>query len=115
VELQLKQVGSVQVQNRKDDIQIFLPAKAAFHVEARARDGSIESDFGEVKVDTSRDDASATGAVGSGGPNLLLNNEHASIEIRKGGAMSEAPTPPAPNSKAPHLPAPKQPVEPTEN
>lgn len=124
VEVRVRKAGSIQVENRKGDIQIFLPEKTGFEVQARARGGEIESDFSELKVDNGEKEASATGAVAGGGPRLVLSNEHGTIEIRKGSAMAEVapipPTPPTPvnpkSPKAPRLPAPKdKAVEPTEN
>jgi DUF4097 and DUF4098 domain-containing protein YvlB len=115
VEVRVRKAGSLQLENRKGDIQVFLPEKTGFEVDARARGGEIASDFSELKVDNSHDQATASGSVGGGGPRLVVNNEHGDIEIRKGSAMVELPAPPnAP--KAPRLPAPKdKAVEPTEN
>jgi DUF4097 and DUF4098 domain-containing protein YvlB len=118
VEVRVRKAGSMQLDNRKGDIQVFLPEKTGFEVDARARGGEIQSDFSELKIDNAHDQATASGSVGGGGPRLVVSNEHGDIEIRKGSAMVEVPVPPAPPNapKAPRLPAPKaQPVEPTEN
>ena len=115
VEVHLRNAGSMQVENRRGDIQVFLPDKTGFQVDARARNGEIETDFDDLKVETAHDQATAKGNIGAGGPRLVLSNEHGTIEIRKGSAITELPAPPrAP--KAPRLPAPKdEKVEPTEN
>ncbi len=119
VEVRVRKPGSMQVENRRGDIQIFLPDKAGFQLDARARNGEIQSDFGELKVDNARE-ATASGTVGGGGPRLVITNEHGTIEIRKGTLAEALPAPPAPpappSPKAPRLPAPKsKPVQPTEN
>jgi DUF4097 and DUF4098 domain-containing protein YvlB len=115
VELHLSKMGSVQVSNRQGDIQIYVPEKAGFQVDARARNGEIQSDFGDVKVNNSDDQATATGTVGGGGPRLVATNEHGSIEIRKGSsAMLAPPAPPSPKSPR-ALSAPDESVEPSEN
>jgi DUF4097 and DUF4098 domain-containing protein YvlB len=115
VEVRMSKLGSMQVENRRGDIQIYVPDKVGFQLEAKARGGEVESDFGELKINNANDQAIATGTVGGGGPHLVINNEHGRIEIRKGSALAEAPpAPPAP-PKAPRAPAaPKTPAV-TEN
>jgi len=107
VELRMNKLGSVQVENRKGDIQIYVPDKASFQVDARAQGGDIETDFDSLKVNSSNDLAVATGTVGAGGSRLVINNEHGDIEIRKASAAQEEPASPAPPKvpKAPRAPA----------
>jgi hypothetical protein len=103
VELHMSKLGSVQVENRKGDVQIYVPDKAGFQVDARSHGGDVETDFDQLKVDNREDQAIATGTVGSGGPHIVVTNEHATIEIRKSSSVAEAEPAPAP------LPAPKAP------
>ena len=115
VELRMTKLGSMQVENRKGDIEIYVPDNAGFQVDARARGGDVETDFDALKIDNSNDTATATGTIGSGGPRLVVNNEHGTIEIRKRSSAAEMPTPPSPPSpaspKAPRAPAaPKAPT-----
>jgi DUF4097 and DUF4098 domain-containing protein YvlB len=110
IEIRMNKLGSMQVSNRNSDIQIFLPDKAAFQVDAHSRGGEIESDFNALNVENSNDQATASGTIGSGGPHLVISNEHGGIELRKGSSLAEAPTPPRPHPPTP----PKVPV-PTEN
>jgi hypothetical protein len=112
VEVHMNKMGSMQVSNRNSDIQIYLPDKAAFQLDARSRGGEIESDFDALKIDNGDQQAIATGTVGAGGPHLVINNEHGGIELRKGSMVAEAP--PAP-PHAPHVPAPPKVPVPTEN
>src|ERR1700674_140234 len=111
VELRMNKMGSMQVDNRKGDIQIYLPDKAGFQVDAHARNGEVESDFDQLKIDNSNDQAVATGTIGAGGPRLVVNNEHGTIEIRKASSLAEVPEPPPPPKapKAPHATAPQTP------
>lgn len=117
VELRVNKIGSMQVENRKGDIQIYLPDKAGFQVDARARNGEVETDFDQLKVDNSNDQATATGTVGGGGPHLVVNNEHGTIEIRKASSAAEAPVVPIPPRalKAPRAPAAPKLPQVTEN
>jgi hypothetical protein len=112
VEVHMNKMGSMQVSNRNSDIQIYLPDKAAFQLDARSRGGEIESDFDALKIDNGDQQAIATGTVGAGGPHLVINNEHGGIELRKGSMVAEAPPVPP---RAPHVPAPPKVPVPTEN
>ena len=102
VEIHFNKLGNLEVNNAKGDIRIFLPEKSAFHLDAQARDGEIESDFPELKIDNGDARATATGSVNGGGPHMVLNLEHGGIEIRKGVAI---PVPPA-APKVPKIPTP---------
>ena len=92
VELRMNKLGSMQVDNRKGDIQIYVPDKAGFQLDARARNGEVETDFDQLKIDNTNDQAIATGTVGGGGPRLIVNNEHGTIEIRKASSIPEEAT-----------------------
>jgi len=116
IELRVNSLGNVKVQNRKGDIEITLPAKAAFSLDARSREGEVNSDFSELKVDNGDHQAIATGTVGGGGPHLQVANEHGNIEIRKGSAVATTPPVPPPSSPKPPKSLPKaKPEEPTDN
>ncbi len=91
VEVHVNKVGSMQVDNRQGDIQIYLPDKAGFQVSATARGGEVRSDFSDLKIENGDDQASASGNVGGGGPHLVLNDEHGTIEIRKASSAPERP------------------------
>jgi hypothetical protein len=111
VEIRMNKLGSMQVGTRNSDIQIYVPDKAGFQLDARSRGGEIESDFDALKINTSDDQATASGTVGGGGPRLVITNEHGGIEIRKESSLVEVPTPPKP----PRVPAPPKVPAPTEN
>lgn len=113
VEVVVHKLGNIQIDNRSGDIQLSLPTQAAFRVDARARGGEIQSDFGELKVNNGDKEATATGSVGNGNAVVRLNNEHGTIELRRG--TSEASLPPAPPKPGKNVPAPPEPPEPTDN
>ena len=116
VEVNLRTMGNVQIDNRNGDVQVGIPDKAGFRIDARTREGEIQSDFPELKINNGEREASASGSVGTPVAHLVINNEHGGIEIRKASAQPPRPpeTPPAPKAGK-SLPAPKEKVEPTEN
>jgi hypothetical protein len=117
IEVAMRTLGNVQIDNRNGDIQLSLPDKAGFRLDAHTRDGEIQSDFPELKVSNDEHEAKATGSLGNAASHIVLNNEHDNIEIRRASAQPpKAPVPPPTPAKAGKaLPAPKEKVEPTEN
>jgi DUF4097 and DUF4098 domain-containing protein YvlB len=118
VEVSMRSLGNVQIDSRNGDVQLSVPDKAGFRVDARARDGEIQSDFHELKIDNGDHEATASGSVGNGASHIVINNQHDGIEIRKVSATATPapPVPPAmPARPAKALPAPKSKVEPTDN
>jgi hypothetical protein len=123
IEVDMRTVGNVQIDNRNGDLQLSLPERAGFRLDARTRDGEIQSEFPELKVSNDDHESRASGSVGNATAHIVLNNEHDGIEIRKA-ALSGGPKEGVSGgitggvSGAKHgksLPAPKQKVEPTEN
>ncbi len=115
IELNMRSLGNVQIDSRSGDVQLNVPEKAGFRIDARTRDGEIQSDFPELKVDSGDHETTAIGTVGNGSSHIVINNQHDGIEIRKASVMTP-PSPPAmPNKPAKAMPAPKVKVEPTEN
>lgn len=113
IEVGMRTVGNVQIDSKNGGIQLSLPDKVGFRLDARTRDGEIQSDFVELKVDNGEHEAKASGSVGNGSAHIVLNNEHDGIEIRK--ASLQPPIPPEPPKTGKTLPAPKVKVEPTEH
>jgi DUF4097 and DUF4098 domain-containing protein YvlB len=83
-------LGSMQIDNRKGDVQVVVPSGAAFSVSARTRDGDIQTDFDQIKVSNEHGESVASGTVGGSGARLDINNQYGSIEIRKAAATTEA-------------------------
>jgi len=116
VEVGMRTVGNIQIDNRNGDVQLSLPDKAGFRLDAHTRDGEIQSEFAELKVNNDEHEGKASGSVGNALSHIVLNNEHDGIEIRKASAQPpKPPEPPNPGKSGKALPAPKVKVEPTEN
>lgn len=117
VEVTMNKLGNVQIDNRNGDIQLSLPDKAGFRLDAHTRDGEIQSDFPELSVNNDEHEAKASGSLGNASAHIVLNNEHDNIEIRRASAQPPRPPlpPTTPGKPAKALPAPKVKVEPSEN
>src|SRR6202521_4713056 len=102
VEVGMRTLGNVQIDNRNGGIQLSLPDRAGFRLDAHTRDGEIQSDFSELKVNNAEHEAKASGSVGNASSHIVLNNEHDGIEIRK--ASSLPPKPPEPPKAGKALP-----------
>lgn len=102
VEVHVDKLGVLDIKNATGAIRVFVPAKAGFQLEASAHDGQIQTDFNDLKISNGDERSSASGTVNGGGPRMTLDNEHGTIEIRKGTAVpapskarnSETPEPP---------------------
>ncbi len=95
VEVHMTSLGSTEIQNRNGDIQIYVPDKAGFVLDARARNGEIETDFDTLKINNDNDTGIGTGTVGAGGAHVTLSNEHGGIEVRKSSTSGAPPAMPA--------------------
>jgi hypothetical protein len=117
VDVAMRSLGNVQIDNRNGDIHLSVPEKAGFHLDAHTRDGQIESDFSELKIDSDDRQAKASGTVGNGSSHIVLNNDHDGIEIHRYSAKDMAPpaVPAMPAKPARSLPRPKEKVEPTDH
>ncbi len=106
VEIHISKLGPLDVTNSRGDIRVFVPAKAGFQLQAQAQDGEIQSDFNSLKIDNGDSRANGNGSVNGGGPRMVLNNEHGSIEVRTDTGVAALPqTPPMPRvPKVPDTP-----------
>jgi hypothetical protein len=116
IELGMRTLGNVQIDNQNGDVQVSIPDKSGFRLDAHARDGEIQSDFPELKVSNDDHEGKASGSVGSGSSHVVVNNEHEGIEIRRASAQPPKPAePPAPAKTGKALKAPAAPVKPADN
>ena len=76
-------LGAIDVSNVHGGIQLDLPEESNFRMDAQATNGNIDvSDF-SLTVDNRREDATARGSVGKGGPDIRLRSDRGTIQIRK--------------------------------
>ena len=77
---------NIRVTSRFGDVTLVLPAASSFSVDARTRFGEVSSDFSELverSEERNRERNSLTGQVGSGGPEIRVENQNGSISIEK--------------------------------
>jgi hypothetical protein len=116
IELGMRTLGNVQIDNRSGDVQVSIPEKSGFRLDAHARDGEIQSDYPELAINTGGEEARAAGTVGNGAAHIVINNEHDGIEIRRASAQPPRPAePPAAAKSGKALKAPAAPVKPADN
>jgi DUF4097 and DUF4098 domain-containing protein YvlB len=105
VEIHVTKLGPLDVSNSRGDIRVYVPAKAGFQLQAQAHDGEIQTDFNSLKIENGDRGGNGGGSVNGGGPRMVLNNEHGSIEVRTDSGVALPPMPNAPKGpKAPVTP-----------
>ncbi len=86
IEVHSAKVGPMDISNQNGDVHVVVPEKGSFQVDVRTKNGDVNSDFSNLKVETQNGESRASGAIGSGGPTLKVTSEHGNIEIRKAGS-----------------------------
>ena len=103
-------LASIEARSGSGKIELLLPEKAAFQLDATAERGDAVNDFGpQISKETEGRSSTLKGRVGDG-PSIHITANRGSVSVRKEGtAPSEIPPPPGRKSRAP-LP-PKPPAE----
>ena len=96
----------MNVDVNKGEIELALPIKSNFQIDARSHHGNVESEFPGLTVNEESETPSITGTFGKGGPTLRLANSYGTIHLRK-----EEGGPPPPAGAHPQV-LPKQPAPP---
>jgi DUF4097 and DUF4098 domain-containing protein YvlB len=75
----------IEISNRSGDINLELPSKSAFDLDARSDNGEIETEWGDQsKVSTLQGNAVLVESFGERGPKVLLRTTYGTIHLRKG-------------------------------
>ncbi len=97
--------GTITVDNQNGNVNVTLPEKARFTLNAETSDGDTHSDF--EGSDTHGGHGMLSGSFNGGGAAVKLNTSHGDINVNRN---SIAPLPPAPPSL--HLSVPAPPAQP---
>ncbi len=78
----------IQVELRKGEVDLTLPAASNFQIEAYSHHGEVESDFAgpNLKLVKDGDTPSISGSFGKGGAMIRINTEYGAIRILRAGA-----------------------------
>jgi hypothetical protein len=78
--------GNIDIKNRNGRIDLFLPERSSFVIDAVARNAKVESDYGGL-VPAENEGAAGTlkTKVGTGGPKITLEDDYGSIRISRYG------------------------------
>ena len=78
----------IQVESKKGEVELTLPAGSNFQVEAYSRHGEVECDFAgpNLKVVKDGDMPSISGSFGKGGAMIRINTDYGAIRILRAGA-----------------------------
>ncbi len=74
--------GQININNRNGGVDLILPAKASFQIQATSEKGNISSDYG-LNTNSQNGNNTASGQVGSGGPKIQINSQHGDVNIKK--------------------------------
>ena len=88
-------IGNITLENRNGSIRTTLPEKASFAIEANTTDGNIDTDL-QLTTGGTESRKSATGTIGSGGPQIRIRTTNGDISIHKAEVAAMPPAPPAP-------------------
>lgn len=88
-------LGAVKIDNRNGSVNLGLPTKAAFTVQADATDGEVHSDF-TFASRTSSTPGSVSGTVGGGGHPIRVTTTHGDVSLTRSEAFPIPPKPPVP-------------------
>jgi DUF4097 and DUF4098 domain-containing protein YvlB len=95
VNVQPSRLGEIDIANRRGEVEVALPPRAGFQMEAVAQRGEIQSDFDGIQITSEDSRSHAAGAVNGGGPKVQINARDGDVRIRKAPSVA-APAPPVP-------------------
>ncbi len=74
--------GQMNINNRNGGVDLILPSKAGFQIQATSEKGNISSDYG-LNTNSQNGNNTASGQVGGGGPKIQINSQHGDVKISK--------------------------------
>ena len=76
-------VGKMNIIDHRGDVSLVLPANAGFQVDATTQKGDIETEFGQLKIDSNHGQSRLSGTVGNGAAKLQVEAQMGDIRISK--------------------------------
>jgi hypothetical protein len=75
--------NNVRISSRFSDISVVIPSGSSFSVDARSRFSSISTDYSELTASNEAEKNTLIGRVGSGGPDIHIDNQNGNIHLGK--------------------------------
>ena len=101
-------LGNVSITNKNGEVNVTVPERAGFSIDAETRGGEIENDL-DLKSSNQNNRSAIQGTIAGGGPTITIRTTHLDIGIHKKPELPLAPpAPPAP-PVAPKAVAPAKP------
>jgi hypothetical protein len=75
----------IMIANASGAVELTLPSKAAFEINATSSNGEVDSDFDNATLDSTNENGTGKimGRVGTGGPKIQISTSYGSINLRK--------------------------------
>ena len=80
-------LGDIEIHNDNGAVDLTLPAKAGFNLDASTTDGELSTDF-DLSTNESDGKRTASGSVGGGGSHVTVVANHGDVHIKKSGSVS---------------------------
>jgi DUF4097 and DUF4098 domain-containing protein YvlB len=84
--------GNIDLKNQNGDVDLFLPEKASFVIEAAAKNGKVESDYPGLRLGRNGDAGVLNTKVGAGGSRILVETSYGTIRIHPIEGVEEEPS-----------------------
>lgn len=90
-------LSNVTIENRNGSVNLTLPEQAGFAYQFDATNGSIDSEFSQIKGSDDDDHKNViNGTVGNGGPLLKITTSQGDVSLKKASIAPLPPLPPMP-------------------
>ncbi len=100
-------IGNIEINGRRGDVHLHLPANAAFGIRASTRHGEVSSDFGALSVSNpDHGNSLITGSVGNAKSQFSVTTDSGDIRVNSDAKAATSEAAPASPPKPPTTPAP---------
>jgi len=101
-------LAPISIVNQKGSVDVGLPGKGGFVLDASTRHGDMENDFGLSTEGEDGQRQTMRGTIAGGGPSIMIGTTDGDVTVRKSEVQPLPPMPPMPDLKSPKAPkAPK--------
>lgn len=104
-------MGPITIDNHKGGVQVSLPSKSSFTVQADTSDGSVQTDF-SLQSKTNDNAGSLSGTVNGGGNPVRVQTTYGDIAVRRADLAPLPAVPPAPAIRLSEVPVVMPPMPP---